>query len=140
MDKRALKYVMDRFGIPESVFDGLDFAEQSGVWIGSHRTIHLSLRHPVRRGIRFARTLSRGVKLTTAALQIFGRHATRNLIHVDLAVADLYIRGQDIKVGEREGVENGQVIVVHHGHVLGSGLYRDGRVKNQIPKARRIVN
>jgi len=47
--------------------------------------------------------------------------------------------GKDVEVGEIEGVERGQVIVKFKGDVIGSGLY-DGRViKNQIPKARRIL-
>ena len=140
MINRALKYARERFGIPDSAFSGVDFVESSGVWAASRRAAHYPLKHPVRRGIRFGRMFKRGVKLTTAALQVFGRHATKNVVPLDLEAAERYLRGHDLNVGEVEQVETGQVIVLYDGHVLGSGMYRDGRVKNQIPKARRIVN
>ena len=140
MKERVLKYARDRFGIPDTVFTSLDFVESSGIWVASRRALRFPLKHPVRRGIRLGRILKKGVKLTTAALQVFGRHATRNLVPLDREAADLYLRGHDLDVGGAENVENGQVTVLHEEHVLGSGMYRDGHVKNQIPKARRIIN
>jgi NOL1/NOP2/fmu family ribosome biogenesis protein len=78
-------------------------------------------------------------KITNAVLQIFGKFATKNIIYIDEEQLKDYIMGKDVEVGEIEGVERGQVIVKFKGDVIGSGLY-DGRViKNQIPKARRIL-
>jgi NOL1/NOP2/fmu family ribosome biogenesis protein len=90
-------------------------------------------------GLRFARGISRNPKITTAVLQIFGKFATKNIIYIDEEQLKDYIMGKDVEVGEIEGVERGQVIVKFKGDVIGSGLY-DGRViKNQIPKARRVL-
>jgi NOL1/NOP2/fmu family ribosome biogenesis protein len=90
-------------------------------------------------GLRFARGISKNPKITTAVLQIFGKFATKNIIYIDEEQLKDYIMGKDVEVGEIEGVERGQVIVKFKEDVIGLGLY-DGRViKNQIPKARRIL-
>jgi len=134
-----LDFLKERFGIEEGVFEGFKFVKVGDdVWIMSE-DVPQKLHGINRVGLRFARGTSRNPKITTAVLQLFGKFATKNIIYIDEEQLKDYIMGKDVEVGEIEGVERGQVIVKFKEDVIGSGLY-DGRViKNQIPKARRIL-
>jgi len=134
-----LDFLKERFGIEEGVFEGFKFVKVGDdVWIMSE-DVPQKLHGINRVGLRLARGISKNPKITTAVLQIFGKFATKNIIYIDEEQLKDYIMGKDVEVGEIEGVERGQVIVKFKEDVIGSGLY-DGRViKNQIPKARRIL-
>ncbi|NPA80012.1 MAG: hypothetical protein GXO29_03045 [Thermotogae bacterium] len=139
MIEAVLRYVEERFGIPREIFNGFRFFSRGrDVWIVSEDVPEL--KHINRMGLRFARGGAENPKLTTAVIQIFGRHATRNTVSLDDEQLSRYLRGEDVEVGEVPGVERGQVIVMYGEDALGSGLYDGRRVKNQIPKARRIVS
>jgi len=75
--------------------------------------------------------------LTTAGIQLFGRFATRNVVDLNAEEAMAYAEGKDLR-GEFSDLEPGQVIVRYRGHPLGSALYQPGRLKNQLPKGRRL--
>jgi NOL1/NOP2/fmu family ribosome biogenesis protein len=75
-------------------------------------------------------------KPTTCALQIFGRNATKNLIHLDEIQAKIFLRGGSQPI---ESVsEPGYVVVFYRGDVLGCGLYSHGKLISQLPKERRM--
>ncbi|RKY99332.1 MAG: hypothetical protein DRQ10_06335 [Candidatus Hydrothermota bacterium] len=73
-------------------------------------------------------------------MQIFGKFATKNIVYVtNRQQLEAYLRGEDLRVGQLEGVEEGQVIVKWNDDVLGSAVYRNGKLKNQLPKGRRVL-
>ncbi len=138
MIEAVLRYTEERFGIKRDVFKGLRFFTKGrDVWVVSVDVP--DLKYVNRKGLRFARGGMEKPKLTTAILQIFGRYATKNVIKLSEELLKDYLQGKDVDVGEVEGVEKGQVIVVYGDDVIGSGLYDGRRIKNQIPKARRIL-
>ncbi len=138
MIEAVLKYAEERFGIKREVFEGYRFFSKGrDVWIVSGDVP--DMRYVNRMGLRFARGGMERPKLTTAVLQIFGRWATKNIVRIGDEELEAYLKGLDLEVGEVEGVERGQVIVMYGEDVVGSGLYDGRRVKNQIPKARRIT-
>ncbi len=136
----VLKYLQERFGIDPRVFEPYEFYDAGDLWIVSREATGLPLRTFKRKGLRFARYFERdrSVKLTTAAIQLFGAHARRNVVYLNRAQMLAYVQGRDLNLAPQPGVENGQVIVKYGTDALGSGLYRDGRLKNQLPKGRRI--
>ncbi len=136
----VLRYLQERFGVDPAVFEPYAFHDAGDLWITTHEAEAIPLRTYKRKGLRFARYFERDrtVKFTTAAIQLFGRYARRNVVHLNREQLLAYARGQDLDLGPQPGVENGQVIVRYGSDVLGSGLYRDGRLKNQLPKGRRI--
>ncbi len=138
--KKGLKYIEDRFGIPASTFEKYSFFVQSDIWITSREIEGFELKVFKRKGIRFLRVSRKGFKWTTAAMQIFGHLATKNVVILLDEEAQKFIRGQDLKIERIEDIENGQVIVKWKNDILGSAIYRDGHLKNQIPKGRRIIN
>jgi Uncharacterized conserved protein len=77
-------------------------------------------------------------KPTTSALQVFGRHATRNLIHLDSANSRSFMEGKTLAI--ESDSESGYVVVFYRGEVLGCGLYSHGKLVSQIPKERRMAS
>ncbi len=77
-------------------------------------------------------------KPTTSALQVFGRHATKNLIHLDSADARSFMEGRTLAI--ESDSESGYVVVFYRGEVLGCGLYSRGLLVSQIPKERRMAS
>lgn len=134
-----LKFLKERFGIPEPAFEGLQIVEVGDLWVATPEAAQFRSRYVKRRGIRLARVHKKGYKLTTAAMQLFGRYATRNRIELSEEDLPRFLRGEDLRLETvPEGVEPGQVIVTYRGDVIGSGLLQGNKLKNQIPKGRRI--
>ena len=138
--KKGLKYLEERFGIPQETFKDYGFYVQSDIWITSKEIEDFELKVFKRKGIRFLRVSRKGFKWTTAAMQLFGHLATKNVVILMDEEKEKFIRGQDLKIEKIEDIENGQVIVKWRNDILGSAIYRDGHLKNQIPKGRRIIN
>ncbi len=137
--ERVFNYIEDRFGIPRGVFNGYKFfIRDDDLWVASP-DIPEDIKCINRYGLRFARGISKNIKITTVALQIFGKFARRNVYNIPENLLKIYLSGKDLNVGEVKGIETGQVIVKFGDDVIGSGLYNGNTIKNQIPKARRIV-
>ena len=140
-EKRGVKYMEERFGISKKIFSGYVFSSSGEkVWIFSKEIEKKDLQglRIEGKGLLFGRFFKKQDKFkpTTNILQIFGKHATKNIVYVDEKEKDKYIKGFDL---EKElDIEEGYVILKHEKDILGCGLYREGRIKNQIPKTRII--
>jgi NOL1/NOP2/fmu family ribosome biogenesis protein len=135
LNSEVAKLWDSRFGIPASVFDEFRFFRKSNsIWvIGNSHIPELSYETL---GMRMMNLKDRPWKPTTSALQIFGRHATKNVIHLDWDQAKIFLQGGS---QELESIsEPGYVVVFYKGEVLGCGLYSHGKLISQIPKERRI--
>jgi len=124
-----------RFGIPTHAFDGFRFFRKSNsIWVISDS--HIPQLSYETLGMRMMNLKDRPWKPTTCALQIFGRNATKNLIHLDEAQAKIFLTGGSQPI---ESVsEMGYVVVFYRGEVLGCGLYSHGKLISQLPKERRM--
>jgi len=124
-----------RFGIPAHAFDGFRFYRKSNsIWVISDSLIPKLSYETL--GMRMMNLKDRPWKPTTCALQIFGRSATKNLIHLDEAQAKIFLTGGSQPI---ESVsEMGYVVVFYRGEVLGCGLYSHGKLISQLPKERRM--
>jgi len=122
--RKALEYIEKRFGIGREAFDGYVIIDNGDIWITTPEAAQLKLK---------------AWKMTTVAMQIFGRYAVRNVVELpDMDHVKDFLAGRDIVIHNLKGIEEGQVIVKYGSDILGSALYRDGKLKNQIPKGRRI--
>lgn len=136
--KEALKYLKERFGISEDAFRGYVFLDYGDIWITTKEAGGISLKTWRRKGLRLVRVFKKGFKFTTTGMQTFGKYARKNVIELQNKEEALnFLKGQDIEIAETDATE-GQVIVKFCEDILGSGLYRHGKIKNQIPKGRRI--
>lgn len=131
------KLWQDRFGIPEQAFAGCKFFRKAGsVWAVSD--VNLPILSYEALGMRIMNCKDRPWKPTTSALQIFGRHAAKNLIHLNREEATIFLEGGSQMVDSE--CEAGYVVVFYRGDVLGCGLYSHGKLVCQIPKERRMAS
>jgi NOL1/NOP2/fmu family ribosome biogenesis protein len=136
MVEKILKEIRNRFGIPEEVFSNWKIVEAGDLWIMSEEAFKFPIKNFSRKGIRLVRVYRDGYKLTTAGIQIFGKYATKNVLEISPEQVKDYLEGKDLSVGSCNA-ENGQVIIKYGDDYLGSGIYVNGKVKNQLPKGRR---
>ena len=137
-----LKYLRDRFGISKRIFSDYSFIVRGEkIWIAFKDVLEKDLEglNIEAIGLLFGRYFEKQkrFKPTTNALQIFGRYATKNIVELNEKEKEMYIRGYDLE--KKLNLEEGYVIVKFKNDVLGCGLYREGKIKNQIPKARKII-
>jgi NOL1/NOP2/fmu family ribosome biogenesis protein len=139
MDSSEVSELMNsRFGIPEQAFSGfLFFRKAKSVWAISEAELPRLSYESL--GMRIMNLKDRPWKPTTCALQIFGRHASRNLVHLDEREAMLFLQGASMLLSPEPVLEPGYVVVFYRGEVLGCGLYTRGRLVSQIPKERRMA-
>ena len=129
-----------RFGIPVQAFSSYRFFKKANsIWAISDIDLPRLSYEAI--GMRIMNCKDRPWKPTTAALQIFGKNATRNLIHLDADSARIFLEGksQDAINSDVMECEPGYVIVFYRGEVLGCGLYSHGKLVSQIPKERRLA-
>lgn len=125
----------ERFGIPLRAFDGFTFYRRAqNVWAFSDADLP-KLRYEAI-GLRMASFKEEPWKPTSCALQVFGRHATRNAVNLTLEQSRVFFAGKS-QVLEAK-VEPGYVVVFYNGDVLGCGLYSHGWLVSQLPRESRI--
>ena len=71
-------------------------------------------------------------KISTWAAQVFGRYATRNVVNLDAAQTERYLSGADLSIDYSPVIP--AVIVNGCGIGLGTGLLKNGVLKNQLPR------
>ena len=124
-----------RFGIAGEAFLGLQFFQKAqSIWaicdVNLPRLSYEAL------GMRIMNMKSTPWKPATSALQMFGRHATKNLTHLNEEQAMVFLGGKSQL--SPSDLEPGYVVVFYSGDVLGCGLYSHGKLVSQIPKERRM--
>ena len=130
-----------RFGIPAEAFSGYRFFKKANsIWAISDVELPRLSYEAI--GMRIMNCKDRPWKPTTAALQVFGKYAARNLVHLDADSARIFLEGKSQEVGEAAAMEcePGYVVVFYRGEVLGCGLYSHGLLVSQIPKERRLAS
>lgn len=129
---------LDRFGISNKAFAGYRFFRKAqSVWVIYDADLPRLSYEAL--GLRMMSLKDRPWKPTTAALQIFGKHATRNLVHLHEGQARVFLAGESQTIID-SGSEPGYVVVFYRGEVLGCGLYSHGRLVSQLPKERRMAS
>lgn len=111
-----------RFGIPEEVFSCYSFYRKAqSIWVCSNA--HLPELNYETIGIRMISLKDRPWKPTTSALRIFGKLATKNMIHLTLEQARIFMAGGTQMIQTDTEMDSGYVAVMYGGIVLGCGLY-----------------
>lgn len=125
----------ERFGISEEAFQGYRFfAKAQSIWVCSDFPLPALRYESV--GMRMMSLKDWPWKPTTSALQIFGRHAKKNVVHLSEAEARAFMAGSSLCL--EADCQLGYVVVFYRGEVLGCGLYSRGKLVSQIPKDRRV--
>ena len=82
-------------------------------------------------GMRAFNQVGDFIKPTTRLIQTYGKNATKAKMTVSEEDLRRLLGGEGIAVDM--GLENGYVILCHHGHPIGLGLAVNGTVRSQLP-------
>lgn len=82
-------------------------------------------------GLPILRKMLHHLKPTTAALQRFGKDATRHVVDLTSAEMIVLLREQETRV--EMDLHPGYVLLRYEGHLLGCGIYTPGRLRSLIP-------
>ncbi len=142
--ERLLTDLEDMFGFSRSIWDGYDFllGTKNRVFIVSKNLLGVvNGLWSVTQGFLFAR-LEGSVKPSTNMIQVWGNLAKKNLIELDQEQAKKYMNGEDLELAKetiyKNNLADGYVVVKHKNKSLGCGLLKDGNLKNQVPKGKRM--
>jgi len=86
-------------------------------------------------GLYFGELKNNELRLSIEGSQLIGNDAKQNLIEINETKAMQWLKGEDIGI---KGNYKGFVIIKHKNDFLGTGKYKDGKVLNFVPKARRF--
>ncbi|MCS7245245.1 MAG: hypothetical protein N2504_03750 [candidate division WOR-3 bacterium] len=137
--KEFFNFLLERFGIGNLPSEHV-LIDRGDIWISSKQALKIRENIKFNRvGIRLIRVFKNGYKLTTAGAQIIGHLAKKNVVNLkDENLAMQFISGSDINYMD-ENLEKGQVIVKCNKDILGVAIYDGEKLKNQIPRSKRIV-
>jgi NOL1/NOP2/fmu family ribosome biogenesis protein len=136
-DKRShlLGFLQNRFGIPESVFANHHLLRRGRiVWLlrKHDRLMNLASLSVESVGLPLLRQVKTQLKPTTAALQLFGLHANKNIVSLALEQLRELVEKKELK-GEF-GTSPGYVIIAAETIVIGCALSLPGRLLSQFPR------
>ena len=137
----VLTYFEERFDIDPATFEDHTFWEKGA---GSVWAVAGDAPNPIEveaLGLRLLRTGGRHWKPTTDGVQRFGADADRNVLELPRGRAARFVAGEDQDL-DWDGDWGYLVVATDLGGVpapLGVGLYLDGTLRSQIPKARRVA-
>ncbi len=139
--EEVLSWWDERFGIEPAVFEAHSFWERGAgkIW-AFHDDADLSSPVDVEGlGMTALRTRQEHWKPTLEAVQRFGHHADRNVIHLAPDEATRFLAGEDQEL-DWEG-DWGYLVATHdlagEPEPIGVGLYVYGELRSQVPKGRR---
>lgn len=86
-------------------------------------------------GMYFAKENQKGIRLSIEGSQIIGPKAKKNIAELSKEQIQRWIRGEDI---DFKGNLKGFVIIKHGNDFYGTGVCKEGKILNYIPKERRV--
>jgi len=150
LDKRErerLQEILDKNY--KSGFELKDFGVMSGseerIWLAAKEVFAFDFsKLPVNSvGLNFGKLKQNNkMRLTIEGAQLVGESAERNVAVVADMVAERFLRGEDIEaVKNAENCEEHNFVIVkkEKGEIIGSALFAEGKLKNFLPKSRRII-
>ncbi|RLA92791.1 MAG: hypothetical protein DRG83_21950 [Deltaproteobacteria bacterium] len=135
-----LDYFYDRFGVPAEIFEDFEIFERNkGIWLIRYsRWLAVLERLPVESaGLMILRRLTRGVKPTTIALQLFGKWINKNVVFLTEDELFNLIQKKSVKISSEKSREasRGYVAVMVEEYVVGCAFYKDRQLLSQLPKS-----
>jgi len=128
-----------KFGIPQKHFKRFAvFKEFSENYVSTRDVFSFRELKTRRRGLELARVYGEDIKPDNDLIQIFGMHATKNIIDLEAAQLRKFLRGEIVSIGSVSGIDNGFVIVRFNGLPVGTGKYNGSELRSTVKRERRI--
>lgn len=137
--RRVIEYLNQRFGLDPEILEEYSFwvASKGRVIIGPAE-IPKDIRIDTA-GILIAR-VHQNVKPSSNLLQLFGRSMSKAIVELHREDACRFMQGLDLSLPDYSEVDfdDGYVLLQYDGYPLGCGLLKDGKIKNMLPRAKRL--
>jgi NOL1/NOP2/sun family putative RNA methylase len=128
-----------KFGVlPDHFKDYAVFKSGDESYVSTREAFSFREVRAVRKGLEFAKVYDHEIKPDNDLVQIFGAHATRNLVDLKEYQLKKYLRGEIIKVDRLAGVEKGFVIMRFKNLPVGTGKYNGTEIRSSVKRERRI--
>ena len=90
-------------------------------------------------GLYIAKITNNQIRLSVEGTQIIGPHAKKNITEISDKLARLWMKGYDIPYDEEKGKAlKGPQIIRNNDDFLGTGIFKENRLLNFVPKSRVI--
>ncbi len=135
--KEAFFFLENEFGLERKNFGNfLFYVKKDEIWILSKKIKEIVNPFALRKGLRFLRKYSKGYKLTTNFVQVFGKLIKNRKLEIEnFENVKSFLLGKDTKISSQI---KGQVVVFYKDFPLGVGIVHNDVLKSQVPKSRRI--
>ena len=135
---KIIRFYYERFGLPESVFDGYGFVQGSRQRVYLVRDDLLETSAEVVSGINVCR-IGAAIKPTTDFLQLHSGKLKKNTVELGAEQAKQFIRGADLTLtgAETRNLTDGYICPTYRSFALGCAFLRGSSAKNLIARDRR---
>jgi hypothetical protein len=131
--KTIFKLFKEKYGLEKEVF------KKQSLYIGTKNRVYLGPKNI----LPIPRTSNNGIlilrdnflKPTTNFFQIFGNKITESFLEITKEQAIAYMKGDDLEI---ESELDGYILIKYKDYPLGCGFIRENKIKNQIPKSKRL--
>ncbi len=89
-------------------------------------------------GLYFGQLRNDELRLSIEGSQLVGKSAAKNVVEIGDEQLRHWLGGNDLEMN-LDG-SSGYLIIKHKSDFLGCGKYKEGKILNFVPKARRVVN
>ena len=137
--KEIFEFFETRFGMDRKEFENLEFFERSKgrIFAMNKGSVgFLEKANAVSFGLLFCRKHG-AIKPSSNIIQIFGKHAAKNVLELDAEKTKEYIKGSDLDIKDIGNCTDGYVILKYKNYPLGIGLLKNGKLKNMLQKGKR---
>jgi|UniRef100_A0A7C6AB15 NOL1/NOP2/fmu family ribosome biogenesis protein len=137
MSEQSIEYLKTNFGINPDIFEELAILKIGNeVYIMNKDAISFKQLKTCHRGIKLAQLFSHSIRLSTGAVQLFGKFATKNTIQLNYAEAIMFAQGKEI-IPRNKPIPNidGLVIAQYKQFPIGIGNYKEGKLKSMITRS-----
>jgi len=138
------KYLKEIYGIEPEVLDEFEFLKKiDDVWVTTKKCLTpipyqnagLKINSIGFRAIR--NSFEGNPKITTNFAQLLGKKIKKNIYRANAKEIEQYIKGYDL---ETKDTFISYCAIEFENKIIGVGLYKEGTIKNQIPKGRVLQN
>lgn len=136
--KKILKWLKEHYGIKELKIDKAFLkSTKDRLYLISKKVSELETKDLRINlvGMYFAKEDKKGIRLSIEGSQIVGPKAKKNIAKLSKEQMQQWIRGEDI---DFKGDLKGFVIIKYGSDFYGTGVYKEGKILNYVPKERRI--
>ena len=125
--------LFETYGLPKAAFDGIEFLRQkSNLRFGTSEAVEFHDQGSLRIGLSLGRFDGQVFKLSAEAARCMGHDAVKHVRFLAPKEIMRYLGGEDLQWPSGNKPVHA-VILKSRFRVLGTGLVRDGRLKNLLP-------